>query len=111
MSNNICLVIAGVDGVLVHPDLSVMAQSFLQPDSTGKVIDAITSHALDCWVYTDHDSLCAIPMARTSRGNSGQWTVKFAPTVVSDFTPHLERVAKDRPVCSRRPARPSSLET
>src|SRR5512146_737572 len=44
-------------GVLVHPDLSVMTQSFVTPDNAAKVIDAIARHALDCWVYTDRDWL------------------------------------------------------
>src|SRR5499433_1373616 len=79
-------------GVLVHPDLSVMAQSFVTADNATKVIEAIGRHGLDCWVYTDRDWLV--------RNDSGphvareQWTVGFAPMVVSDFTAHLERVAK-----------------
>jgi hydroxymethylpyrimidine pyrophosphatase-like HAD family hydrolase len=44
-------------GVLVHPDLSVMTQSFVRADNAAKVIDAITRHGLDCWVYTDRDWL------------------------------------------------------
>jgi Cof subfamily protein (haloacid dehalogenase superfamily) len=79
-------------GVLVHPDLSVMAQSFVTADNATKVIGAILHHGLDCWVYTDRDWLV--------RNDSGphvareQWTVGFAPLVVPDFTAHLERVAK-----------------
>ena len=79
-------------GVLVHPDLSVMAQSFVTADNATKVIEAIGRHGLDCWVYTDRDWLV--------RNDSGphvareQWTVGFAPMVVPDFTAHLERVAK-----------------
>ena len=79
-------------GVLVHPDMSVMAQSFVTADNATKVIGAIVRHGLDCWVYTDRDWLV--------RNDSGphvareQWTVGFAPMVVKDFTAHLERVAK-----------------
>ena len=51
-------------GVLVHPDLSVMAQSFVTADNATKVIDAIVRHGLDCWVYTDRDWLV--------RNDSGQ---------------------------------------
>ncbi len=79
-------------GVLVHPDLSVMSQSFVTPDNAAKVIEAMARHGLDCWVYTDRDwlvrDLNAPHVARE------QWTVKFAPKVVGDFTSHLERVAK-----------------
>jgi len=79
-------------GVLVHPDLSVMAQSFVAADKATRVIEAITRHGLDCWVYTDRDWLV--------RNDNGphvareQWTVGFAPIVVRDFTAHLERAAK-----------------
>lgn len=79
-------------GVLVHPDLSVMAQSFLPADIAARVIEAIERHGLDCWVYTDRDWL--VRDAGAPHVAREQWTVKFAPTVVSDFTSHLERVAK-----------------
>jgi Cof subfamily protein (haloacid dehalogenase superfamily) len=79
-------------GVLVHPDLSVMAQSFVTADTAAKVIETITRHGLDCWVYTDRDWL-----VRRDNGPHvarEQWTVGFAPTVVPDFAAHLQRVAK-----------------
>lgn len=79
-------------GVFVHPDLSVMAQSFVPADIATRVIHAIESHGLDCWVYTDRDWLVrntdAPHVARE------QWTVKFPPQVVPDFDAHLDRVAK-----------------
>lgn len=79
-------------GVLVHPDLSVMAQSFVPADIATPVIEAIDRHGLDCWVYTDRDWL--VRDADAPHVAREQWTVKFAPTVVPDFTSHLERVAK-----------------
>ena len=79
-------------GVFVHPDLSLMTQSFVPADTAAKVIEAIGHHGLDCWVYTDHDWLIrdnnAPHVARE------QWTVKFPPTIVQEFDSHLERVAK-----------------
>src|SRR5215470_7513025 len=44
-------------GVFVHPDLSVMAQSFVPAETAAKVIETIGVHGLDCWVYTDRDWL------------------------------------------------------
>jgi len=79
-------------GVFVHPDLSVMSQSFLAPDDAAKVIDAITRHGLDCWVYTDRDWL--VRNANGPHVAREQWTVKFAPMVVPDFAAHLGHVAK-----------------
>ena len=78
-------------GVFVHPDLSVMAQSFVPAESAAKVIEMIGQHGLDCWVYTDRDWLVRDPNAPHVARE--QWTVKFPPTVVPDFT-KLERVAK-----------------
>jgi hypothetical protein len=78
-------------GVFVHPDLSVMTQSFIPADMAAKVIDAIERHNLDCWVYTDRDWLVRDPNAPHVARE--QWTVKFPPTVVPEFT-DLARVAK-----------------
>ncbi|MGZ4821377.1 MAG: Cof-type HAD-IIB family hydrolase [Terriglobales bacterium] len=79
-------------GVLVRPDLSVIAQSFVPADTATHVIEAIVRHGLDAWVYTDRDWLVRDANARHVARE--QWTVKFAPTVVSDFNAHLDRVVK-----------------
>jgi hypothetical protein len=89
-------------GLLVHPDLSVMAQSFVTADNAAKVIEAIARHGLDCWLYTDRDWL--VRDANGPHVAREQWTVKFAPTVVPDFTAHLERVAKIVGVSDDHPA-------
>ncbi len=79
-------------GVFVHPDLSVMAQSFVPRSIAVKAVEAIMRHQLDVWVYTDRDWLVrntdAPHVARE------QWTVKFPPKVVPDFETSLDRVAK-----------------
>jgi Cof subfamily protein (haloacid dehalogenase superfamily) len=79
-------------GVFVHPDLSVMRESFVPADTAAKVIDSIAHHGLDVWVYTDLDWL--IRDAGAPHVSREQWTVKFPPKVVSDFSAHLDRVAK-----------------
>lgn len=79
-------------GVLVRPDLSVISQSFVPADTGARVIEAILRHGLDVWVYTDRDWL--VRDASAAHVAREQWTVKFAPTVVPDFAPHLDRVAK-----------------
>jgi Cof subfamily protein (haloacid dehalogenase superfamily) len=79
-------------GVLVRPDLSVMAQSFLPADVAAKVVESIARHGLDCWLYTDRDWL-----VRDLNGPHvarEQWAVKFAPELVPDFDAHLDHVAK-----------------
>ena len=79
-------------GVFVHPDLTLMTQSFVPAETAAKVIEAIDRHGLDCWVYTDRDWL----VRNTSAPHVAreQWTVKFPPTLVGEFGSHLERVAK-----------------
>ena len=79
-------------GVFVHPNLSVMTQSFIPADMAAKVIDAIERHRLDCWVYTDRDWL--VRDTNAPHVAREQWTVKFPPTVVHEFSSHLDRVAK-----------------
>jgi Cof subfamily protein (haloacid dehalogenase superfamily) len=79
-------------GIFVHPDLSVMAQSFVPSITARRVIEMIDHHKLDCWVYTDRDWL--IRRVDAPHVAREQWTVKFPPTVVPDFTSHLDRVVK-----------------
>ncbi len=79
-------------GVLVHPDLSVISRSFLPAETASTVIATILRHRLDTWVYTDRDWLVRDPEAPHVARE--QWTVKFAPKVVPDFTAHLDHVAK-----------------
>jgi len=79
-------------GIFVHPDLSVMAQSFVPSEIATRVIEMIESHGLDCWVYTDRDWL--VRRADAPHVAREQWTVKFPPTIVPDFASHLDRVVK-----------------
>jgi len=79
-------------GVIVNPDLTPISHSFVPAEIAAKVIGEIQGRGLDCWVYTDVEWLArdagAAHVARE------QWTVKFPPTIVSDFKGHLSRVAK-----------------
>ncbi len=79
-------------GVLIRPDMSVMAQSFLPAEIAGRTIKTVERHGLDVWVYTDRDWL--VRDASGPHVAHEQWTVKFAPRVVPDFTSHIDRVAK-----------------
>lgn len=79
-------------GVLVHPDLSVISQSFVPAITATKVITTIVSHGLDVWVYSDRDWF--VRDSNAPHVAREQWTVKFAPKVVADFSSHLDRVAK-----------------
>jgi Cof subfamily protein (haloacid dehalogenase superfamily) len=79
-------------GVVVNPDYSVVASHPVPSDLTAEVIRLIGEHGLDIWLYSDTDwyvrDTTAPHVARE------QWTVKFPPTVVSDFEAHLDHVMK-----------------
>lgn len=79
-------------GVLVRPDLSVISQRFVLADIAAQTIAAIVNHGLDAWVYTERDWL--VHNAAGAHVEHEQCTVNFAPKVVSDFTSHLDCVAK-----------------
>ncbi len=80
-------------GVLIQPDLTtVVDQRFLPAAVPEKVIEAIESHGLDVWVYTDTEWF--VRDSRAAHVAREQWTVKFPPTVVKTFAGLLGRVAK-----------------
>ena len=79
-------------GVVVKPDLTVVASHVLGADVTPDIIRLIGEHGLDAWLYSETEWYVRNPngphVARE------QWTVKFPPVVVPDYTNHLDRVAK-----------------
>src|SRR5258708_38498582 len=80
-------------GVLILPDLkTVVDQKFLPAGVPEKVIEAIETHGLDVWAYTDTEWFVRAPNAPHVARE--QWTVKFPPTVVKTFAGLLGRVAK-----------------
>src|SRR4029077_1272905 len=80
-------------GVLIKPDLkTVVDQKLLPAGVPERVIEAIESHGLDVWVYTDTEWFVRDPNA--AHVAREQWTVKFPPTVVKTFAGILGRVAK-----------------
>jgi Cof subfamily protein (haloacid dehalogenase superfamily) len=79
-------------GVVVKPDLTVIASHVLHADVTPDVIRIIEEHTLDAWLYSETEWYIRDPngphVARE------QWTVKFPPVVVPDYSQHLDGVAK-----------------
>ena len=79
-------------GLFLNPDLSVIRENLLPREAVQPVIDILTKHKLDVWIYSDKDWY-----VRSRHGphvDREEWTVKFAPTVVSSFEGLLGRVAK-----------------
>src|SRR3954471_6926877 len=85
--------ISGLNGgAVVNSVYSFLSGHLLTADMAHDVIEKIREHGLDVWLYTDTDWFVrdrnAPHVARE------QWTVKFAPTVTSDFDAHLHNVVK-----------------
>jgi Cof subfamily protein (haloacid dehalogenase superfamily) len=85
--------IAGFNGGLfVKPDMTVIEEHVLPGDVARRAVDIILHHGMDVWVYSGNDWLIRDPNAPHVARE--QWTVKFAPTVVADFGPALDRAVK-----------------
>jgi Cof subfamily protein (haloacid dehalogenase superfamily) len=79
-------------GMFVTSDLSVMEQRVLQADVIEPAIETMRQHGLDTWIYRGTDWF-----VRDRHGphvDREEWTVKFPPTVVSDFKGLTDSVAK-----------------
>ena len=79
-------------GVVINPDYSVIASHTVPSDLAAEALHFIGEHGLDGWLYTETDWY--VLDSNAPHVAREQWTVKFPPTVVSDFGPHLERVVK-----------------
>jgi len=79
-------------GMFVKPDLSVIEQRVLQADIIEPAMETMRKHGLDCWIYRGTNWF-----VRDRHGphvDREEWTVKFPPTVVSDFNGLTNDVAK-----------------
>jgi len=79
-------------GVFVTPDMSVIEERVLPADVARRAVEIISRNRMDVWVYSGRDWLVRDPQA--SHVAREQWTVKFAPTVIGDFTAVLASAVK-----------------
>ena len=85
--------IAGFNGgIFVRPDLKVLEAHILPGDIARRVVALILGHGVDVWVYTCDAWLIRDPHAPYV--DREQQTVKFAPTVVTDFGTALDSAIK-----------------
>lgn len=85
--------IAGFNGGLfVSPDMTVVEEHLLAPETARGAVELIREHGMDAWVYSGQEWLVRNPDAPHVARE--QWTVKFAPTVVNDFGNALQRAVK-----------------
>jgi Cof subfamily protein (haloacid dehalogenase superfamily) len=79
-------------GLFVRPDLSIIEEHVLQEDIVAPVIGMMSAHHLDVWIYRGTDWF--VRELHAPHVDREQWTVKFAPTIVRDFTGIMDNVAK-----------------
>jgi Cof subfamily protein (haloacid dehalogenase superfamily) len=79
-------------GMFVKSDLSVIEQRVLQADVIEPAMETMRKHGLDAWIYRGTEWF-----VRDRHGphvDREEWTVKFPPTVVSNFKGLTNDVAK-----------------
>ncbi len=79
-------------GRFVRPDLSLVEQHVLARDVVEPILDVIKAHGLDSWIYRGNDWY-----VRERHGphvDREEWTVKFPPTVVSNYAELMDEVVK-----------------
>jgi Cof subfamily protein (haloacid dehalogenase superfamily) len=79
-------------GLVVRPDLSIIREHLVPRLAAQPVIDILTKHKLDVWVYGDKDWY--VMSRHGPHVDREEWTVKFPPTVVATFDALLDRVVK-----------------
>lgn len=79
-------------GMFVRRDLSVIEQRVLQGDVIEPAMEIMKAHQLDTWIYRGTDWF--VHERHGPHVDREEWTVKFPPTVVSDFSGLTSDVAK-----------------
>src|SRR5207237_10797533 len=70
-------------GIFVNPAMTILENHVLPADMTGRALQIILHHGMDVWVYAGNDWLIRDPDAPHVKRE--QWSVKFAPTVISSL--------------------------
>jgi Cof subfamily protein (haloacid dehalogenase superfamily) len=79
-------------GLIVRPDLSVVCEHLVPATAAQPVIDILTKHELDAWVYSDQ--AWYVTTRHGAHVDREEWTVRFPPTVVPTYEGLLNRVVK-----------------
>jgi Cof subfamily protein (haloacid dehalogenase superfamily) len=66
-------------GLFVRSDLSVIRGNLLPREAVQRVIDILTNHKLDVWIYSDRDWF--VPSRHGPYVDREEWEVKFPPIV------------------------------
>jgi len=79
-------------GLFVRSDLSVIEQRVLGREAVETAVEIITAHKLDVWIYRGNGWF--VHERHGPHVDREEWTVKFPPTVLADFSDKLDGVAK-----------------
>jgi triosephosphate isomerase len=79
-------------GAIIHPDLTIEKQRVLPVEMIRQTIELVEKYKMDYWIYRDQKWYVRDPDAPHAKRE--QWTVKFAPTVVSQFEGLIDQVNK-----------------
>lgn len=79
-------------GMFIKSDLSVIEQRVLQSDVIEAAMETMRAYKLDTWIYRGTEWF--VRERRGAHVDREEWTVKFPPTVVRDFTGLTSDVAK-----------------
>jgi Cof subfamily protein (haloacid dehalogenase superfamily) len=85
-------IIAFNGGLIVRPDLSAVRERLVSGAAARSVVDVLSAHALDVWVYGD--DRWYVQSCQGPHVDREEWTVGFAPTVVTSYAELPERVVK-----------------
>jgi Cof subfamily protein (haloacid dehalogenase superfamily) len=79
-------------GLFVNPDFSTIEENVLPTEIVREVIEMITTHHLDVWIYRGKDWF--VHERHGTHVEREEWTVKFPPTIVSSYDDLLDKVVK-----------------
>ncbi len=79
-------------GLFVKSDLSIIAEHVLGRDVVAPIIKIIEDHQLAVWIYRGNDWF--VHERHGAHVDREEWTVKFAPQVVSSYEDKMDKVAK-----------------
>lgn len=79
-------------GIFLYPDFSLLEENVLLATIVPKIIQMITAHHLDVWIYRGNDWF--VHERHGSHVDREEWTVKFSPKVVSSFDGLFNNIVK-----------------
>lgn len=85
--------VAAVNGALfLRSDFTIIKQNLLSAAVANRVIETLTSHDLEVWVYSGREWFVRAP--RSARVDREERTLGFAPTIVENFAITSDDTAK-----------------